>query len=165
MELPLYLHLIIHFFWAISVGLVVGHVCGWKLGGVIGGISGGFFIDLDHVLEYFLVFGWHLNISNFIDGWQFLVSEQVHLYFHAWEYIPLLLLIAYYFRKKRALVIIVLALVSGGFVHLVSDCLINHYPLRNYSISYRARAGYAVNSILNSEQYLEYRITKGELGL
>lgn len=165
MEIPLYLHLMIHFSLAVLIGFLIGRIYNWKLGGIIGGILGGFLIDLDHVLEYFLVFGWQFNFNDFISGRQFLISDQVHLYYHAWEYIPLLLLVAYILRKKRALMIIILALTFSGFVHLVSDCFINQYPPRNYSIIYRLRGKFAVSHILNINQYTKYKITKEELGL
>lgn len=165
MEIPLYLHLMIHFSLAVLVGFLIGQLCHWRWGGLVGGILGGFLIDLDHVLEYFLVLGWRFNFNDFIDGRQFLISDRVHLYFHAWEYIPLLLLTVYILRKKRALIIILLALTFSGFVHLISDCFINNYPLRNYSIIYRWRSQFAVEHILNADQYSNYKITKEELGL
>lgn len=152
MHLPLALHLSIHFLVAVLVGLFVGrHFNKIKLG-VIGGIIGGFLIDLDHVLEYFFTFGFHFNLTYFIEARQFLISNKFFLIFHAWEYIPVLLLIAWLLRRRKNITVFLLALTFGGMIHLASDCIINDYPPRNYSIIYRASKGFNASYLLSPEQ-------------
>ena len=153
--MPLPLHLFIHFSLAVLVGYLVGRRFGKPLIGLIGGVCGGFLIDLDHVLEYFLVFGPHFNFFLFFNGRQFLASDQIRLWFHAWEYLPLLLLIAWVLRRRAAVFVFCLALALGGAVHLASDCLINNYAPQNYSLIYRWRHDFSSRQILNQAQYRE----------
>ena len=163
--IPLPLHLTIHFVLAVLIGYLVGRYFKKLWPGIIGGVLGGFFIDLDHILEYFLVFGPHFNLSDFLNGRQFLVSGQIHVWFHAWEYIPILLLIAWLCRKQKAVATFILALTLGGFIHLISDCRINNYPPRNYSLIYRYEVGFSAKHLLNAEQYAKYLKDRQEIGL
>jgi len=163
--IPLPIHLFIHFALAIAVGYVVGRAFKKPELGIMFGILGGFFIDLDHVLEYFLVFGLRFNIFDFLDGRQFLASGLVRSWFHAWEYIPGLLLVAWLVRKNKTAVTVILALTLGGAVHLATDSLINNYPLRNYSLVYRYQVDFQAERLLNSEQYQEFMENKLKLSL
>jgi len=155
-HLPLPLHLSIHFILAVLVGWLLGRRFNKPALGIIAGLLGGFFIDLVNVLEYFLVFGPHFNLAYFLDGRQFIASSQVHSWFHAWEYAPILLLLAWLLRKKKAVMVFIIVLTVGGLVHLASDCLINQYPFRNYSLLYRWRVNFAADQILSPEQYQEF---------
>lgn len=154
--MPLYIHLAIHFILAVLSGYAVGAYFKKPVTGLLAGVAGGFLIDLDHVLEYFLVFGWEFNIFSFLDGEQFLVSGLIRLWFHAWEYIPILVILAWLFRRQLYAKTIVLALVLGGSVHLLSDVMINNYPFRNYSLIYRYRQDFKAENLLNHDQYQEY---------
>lgn len=154
--MPLPLHLLIH----LSVALLTGYAVGWLFKridiGLLGGLWGGFFIDLDHVLEYFLIFGPSFNIVKFLAGQQFLASEKIYILFHAWEYIPILLLIAWLIRKCRAWSILVVTVAVSALLHLASDCLINNYPPRNYSLLYRYQVNFQAREILSPTQYQEF---------
>ncbi len=165
MILPLPLHLFIHFFLAVIIGMLVGRFFNERKLGLIGGILGGFFIDLDHILEYFLVFGPTFNLIYFFQGREFLVSDQIHTWFHAWEYVPILFSVAWLFRSRKRVLIFILALALGIFVHLVSDSFINHYPFRNYSLIYRSQLNFSVPLLLSPEQYQEYIKDRQDLGL
>lgn len=164
MVLPLPIHLFIHFSLAVLVGYLVGRRCRHLWIGIMAGICGGFLIDLDHVLEYFLVFGWHFNIIDFFNGRQFLTSSQIHTFFHAWEYIPVLLILAWLLRQKRVVFTFLIAFTLAGFVHLVSDCVINNYPPRNYSLIYRYSVGFSVPKLLNPQQYQKFLEDQKSLG-
>ncbi len=167
-NLSLPIHLSIHFLMAVLSGLAIGlyfrKEADWRLG-LLAGVLGGFLIDLDHVLEYFFVFGLNFNLNKFLDGYQFLTSDKIFLVFHAHEYFPILLLASYLSRKKKALSIFLLALGFAGFVHLISDSFINNYPLRNYSIIYRASKNFSAPALLSIEQYANNLELKVELGL
>lgn len=156
MPIALPLHIFIHFILAVLVGYLVGsHYHRLHLG-IIAGLIGGFFIDLDHVLEYFLVYGPHFNIVYFFEGRQFLSSNQIHLWFHGWEYIPILLLAAWLLRRKKAVSIFLAAMIFGASLHLITDCLINQYPPRNYSLLYRYSQNFSASKILSATQYQKY---------
>jgi len=158
--MPLYLHLAIH----LTLAIIVGYICGRlfkKPGlGVVMGILGGFLIDLDHVLEYFLVYGLTFNFQYFIESRQFLISNKIKLFFHAWEYFPILLAMAFIFRKKQNLKVIFFTLAISGAVHLASDVVINNYYFKYYSLIYRYQLNFSAEKLLTPEIYqlnLEYK--------
>jgi hypothetical protein len=156
MTIPLPLHLFIHFTLAYLAGLAVGIRFKKVEIGIVAGILGGFLIDLDHLLEYFLFYGWHFNFQYFIEGREFVLSDQIHLWFHAWEYVPIILLFAYLVRRRQALAAFLAALALGGLIHLASDCLINDYSARNYSLIYRYWVDFSAPALLSPEQYQKY---------
>ncbi len=158
--MPLYIHLSIHFLLAVLVGYLCGSVFKQVRLGVVVGIMGGFLIDLDHVLEYFLVFGSTLNLQYFFESRQFLISEKIRLYFHAWEYAPILLLLAWIFKSKERLKLIFITLAFSGSIHLISDVFINQFYFRYYSLSYRYQQDFFSSRLLSTEQYqldLDYK--------
>lgn len=155
--MPLYIHLSIHFILAVLTGYAVGKYYRQPKIGLLAGIAGGFLIDLDHVLEYFIVFGWQFNLANFLMGYQFLDSGLIRLWFHAWEYIPIFIILAWFFRRNLVAKTIILTLVWSGSVHLVSDVFINNYPVRNYSWLYRYHQDFQAKNLLSEAQYQKYQ--------
>lgn len=162
--MPLPLHLFIHLVVALLVGYLVGRAFKQVEAGLLGGLLGGFFIDLDHVLEYFLIFGRGFNIFSFFEGRHFLASEKIYILFHAWEYVPFLFLLAWLLRKKKQWAVLMAALAMGMFIHLISDCLINNYPPRNYSLTYRYQVNFEAKELLNAEQYQKFIENKRYFG-
>jgi len=152
MHIPLPIHLSIHLLLAVLAGFLVGRRYRQVKIGIIAGVIGGFFIDIDHILEYFFIFGPHFNLTYFIQGRQFLLSDRIILIFHAWEYIPFFLLAAWLLRRRRSLSVFILALTLGATVHLATDCILNNYPPRNYSILYRASHGFTTGRLLSPDQ-------------
>jgi len=164
--MPLSLHLSIHLFFALLCGYLAGRYFKRLELCLIAGIMAGFFIDLDHVLEYFLVFGLDFNLQYFIEGRQFLTSGRNFLIFHAWEYAPLLLLVGFLLRqKKAALSAFLITFALAGSVHLLSDCFINGFSPRFYSLSYRASRGFWADKLLPLEDLERNRLLKQELGI
>ena len=163
--MPLSIHLSIHFLVAVLVGYSASLYFKKRSITFIAAIIGGFFIDLDHVLEYFLYYGPHFNLNYFLTGREFLLSDKIHLFFHAWEYIPILLLVSYFLRKRRNLAIFVFTLCLAGSFHLVSDVFINKYPFKFYSISYRASQNFLSSNLLSPEQYQKDLESKEYLGI
>jgi hypothetical protein len=163
--MPLTLHLFIHFFLAALVGYYFGRRFKHPALGIIFGILGGFLIDLDHVLEYFLFYGLHFNFTYFIQSRQFLLSNQIRIFFHAWEYFPLLLLAAWLCRRKQILKMIFLTLAFAGLVHLISDVLINGYSVQYYSITYRALHHFSAPELLSPADYQLNLDYKQKLGI
>lgn len=109
---------------------------------VIFAFLGGFFIDLDHLIEYFLAYGTNFHFDYFLTGMQFLELGKAYVLFHAWEYIPLLLFFRYKIqksslRKKDIVAAIILALTLGMTSHLVFDQLDNNVNKGGYFLIYR----------------------------
>lgn len=165
LDLPLTLHISIHLLMAILSGLVFGLVFKRVWLGLIAGILGGFLIDIDHVLEYFFVFGLRFNLTDFLNGLQFLTSDKIWLVFHAYEYFPILIFFAYLFRKKEALSFFLITLAFAGFVHLVSDSYINNFSPKHYSLIHRASKNFSASEILSQEHWEEHSKIKSWLEL
>lgn len=163
--IPLPFHLLIH----LALAILVGFFCGRRFKqiklGIIIGFIGGFLIDLDHVLEYLIFFNWRFNFLDFIAGRQFLLSDQIHLWFHAWEYVIVLLLGAWVFKKYKTAQLVLFTLALAISVHILSDSVINNFPLKYYSLSYRAEMNFAAEKLLSPEEYLKNLELKRELGL
>ncbi len=163
--MPLYLHLLIHLSLAILTGYVAGRFFKNVYLGLIAGLAAGFFIDLDHVLEYFLVFGPSFNLQYFLESRQFLLSDKIRLYFHAWEYVPLFLAVAWLFRKRQKVKIIFITLAIAGTVHLISDVFINNYNFKYYSLVYRYQQDFASEKLLSPAAYQFNQEYKQKLGI
>ncbi|MFC1645076.1 hypothetical protein ACFL08_03545 [Patescibacteria group bacterium] len=129
----------------------------------LGAVAGGFFIDLDHVIDYFFAFGSKLNLNQFFKGMQFLESDRMYLLFHGWEYVVLIAVIAC-FLKNKIFKIFLLALSLAAFVHLCTDIAINEgMSVKGYSIVYRAKSNFEIEKIVTPEHYVDHMKRKMEL--
>lgn len=164
MAIPLPFHIYIHF----SLALVAGYLCGRYFRRpvlcLLVAFIAGFLIDLDHVLEYFLVFGPHFDLAGFFAGRQFLTSDKIYLWFHAWEWAILFFALGWLSRKRSVGRAILITAALAGSVHLLSDNLINNYPLRFYSLSYRYQQDFSAPRLLSPEQYRRNMLEKEGLG-
>lgn len=165
MDIPLPIHLSIHFLLAVLSGLLVGYYFKDRLICLLSAIAAGFFIDLDHALEYLLVFKGRFNLQYFFEGRQFLSSEQLHLWFHAWEFVPLLLIIAWLFRRQRVIKVVAVTMALAGAVHLATDVIINQVPPKFYLLSYRASQDFQMKNLMTPEVYQANQDLKEELGI
>lgn len=165
MDIPLPLHLSIHFLLAVVSSLLAGYYFKEKIVSFLAGIVAGFFIDLDHALEYLLVFKGHFNFQYFFEGRQFLTSEQLHLWFHAWELVPVLFIIAWLFRRQRVVKIIAITMAFAGAVHLATDVVINQVSPKFYLLGYRASRDFQMKNLMTPGVYQENLELKAELGI
>jgi len=163
--MPLTLHLFIHFSLAVLTGYICGRIFKDVYLGLLAGLLAGFFIDLDHVLEYFLVFGPSFNLQYFLESRQFLLSDKIRLYFHAWELALLLLVGAWFFRHRQKAKLFLITLALAGTVHLISDVFINNYNFKYYSLVYRYQKGFAAEKLLSPAAYQLNQEYKKELGI
>lgn len=165
MNIPLPIHLLIHFSLAILSGYLAGRHFKKLEIGILFGFIGGFLIDLDHVLEYLIVYGGQFNLLYFLQGRQFLISDQIHLWFHAWEYVPILLIFWLLLKKRKILEAIVFTLALAISVHLITDSIINRCPPKFYSLAYRASLDFSSPKLMSAEGYQENQKLKQKLGL
>lgn len=163
----LFLHLSIHF----TLGVVAGLI-GWLVtkrfwASMIAGVLAGTLIDLDHLIEYWLVFGWSFNLSHFVQGFEYLESAKMRVVFHGWEYV-IMLLAAYWalgrFTRPWAGTVgaILLGVALGFFLHLSADSLINGIPVRSYSIVYRIVHGFEMEKMVTPEHWEEFKMEREE---
>jgi len=163
--MPRWIPLSLHALLAGASGWIVGRVFGRARLGFLAGLLSGFFIDLDHVIEYFFTYGLSFNLNYFLEARHFLISEQAIIIFHAWEYALPLLVLLLICRKRPAAASFIAAFLLAMLVHLISDCLINSYSPRYYSLIYRHQVNYQLSSLQSPAQYQETLELKAKLGL
>lgn len=145
--MSLLIHLLIHASLALLVGFLASLYFGKKTLIILVSLLTGFFIDLDHLLEYLLYFR-SFNLNDFLNSQHLLESGQVFLFFHAWEYLILLIILAVIFHRRYLIKVILITAALSLFVHLVSDCFINKMPFKYYSLIYRAQNNFLIEKIL-----------------
>lgn len=145
--MSLFIHLLIHASLALLIGYLLGLYFGRPVLMIFVSLLTGFFIDIDHLLEYLLYFR-AFNLNSFLASQHLIESGQVFLYFHAWEYVILLLILALIFHRRYLIKAVLITAALSMFVHLVSDCFINSMPFKYYSIIYRAKHNFEIERIL-----------------
>ena len=105
-------------------------------------ILGGIFIDLDHLIDYFLYFGSIFKLEKFVDG-DALASGHVYLFLHSWELAFIILLAGLIIPSG-----ILLALFLGMSAHLTVDSIQRENPYTTYFLIYRISKGFKVDAIM-----------------
>lgn len=155
--MSLLLHLFIHFASSLVAGFLAWFFLGEPLFALLGAILGGFFIDIDHLIDYFLAFGAKFKMKHFLKGDQFLKSDKIYVLFHGWEYGILLLIVSLGAQLQAPAGVFIFALGLGGLFHLVADTAINHgMSFKAYSIVYRAVNSFKIQNIVTPEHYQEH---------
>ena len=147
------LHESIHIVASVIAGLIA-----WKLhkrfwGSMLAAFLGGVLIDLDHFIDYFMVFGPTFNLNYFIHGYQFLKSGKVHIFFHAWEYIVPLFLLFLVVKKNKFWATFIVAFTLAMFSHLLIDTLTNDMYFKAYFITKRVEVNFDTEKLVPPEHY------------
>lgn len=156
----LLLHEIAHLIISLLIGFFVWRIYKKPLPAFIAALLGGFFIDLDHLFDYYLVFGLNFNLRYFLESDHFLLSKKIYVPFHAWEYV--ILFSIYYLnlvkrfkntkiKISKYILSFLLALTLGIYSHLIIDTATNNIVLPGYSIIYRAINNYDAEKISNEK--------------
>ncbi|MCK5081146.1 MAG: hypothetical protein KAQ63_03200 [Candidatus Moranbacteria bacterium] len=160
--MSLFKHLSIHFTLSVVAGLVVGIWQGDFLLSILFAILGGFLIDVDHLLDYFLSFGFNFNFKWFREGRQFLKSDKIFVWFHAWEYVIILFGISFVLDGTQKIAI--LAFCLSLLIHLIADCLINYgVKLVSYFIFYRIWRNFEIEKLATKKHWIKHQEKKREL--
>lgn len=158
--MSLFLHELTHLIISLCIGFLVWRKYKKLLPAFFAALLGGVLIDIDHLFDYFLVYGLNFNFFNFFNSYQFIVSRKVFVPFHAWEWVILLLFLFVHlenkYRKKRQyavklLLTFTLALTLGVYSHLIIDSLTNAVAPLGYSIIYRALNNFNSDRISNEK--------------
>jgi len=104
-------------------------------------LLGGFFLDLDHLIDYFSYFKSGFSLNNFL-GSAYLESGKVYVFMHSWE-IDCLMLMASIATGSAGLLVFFLSVT----LHLAIDNIQRKNPLF-YFLIYRIRKGFDVNILL-----------------
>lgn len=157
--MDLSLHLLIHLFFSLLAGYVVFRLWGKPLLSFVFAIIGGFLVDFDHLLDYYLAFGWNFNFYWFSKGYEFLKSDKIYLLFHGWEYVIILLSLGL-FLKNIKIKTLILALAFGLFLHLSGDVIMNEgLTVKSYSVVYRIKNDFQIEKLVTPEHY-QYNVEK-----
>ena len=112
---------LVHFSLAFLVGLFFAlKNRDWRL--ILPALAVGFFVDADHLIDYFLHFGPKfvlqdfLNVTTYMGG-----SEKVYILFHGWEWLVILFLAGKYLENKWKIKNLPLVLILAYFAHLIWD--------------------------------------------
>jgi len=152
--MPLLFCEIIHLSLSLVVFFIVWRIWKKPAPAFLAAITTGFLVDVDHWFDYFLAFGFNINLEAFFQGYQFLATDRIYLPFHGWEYVPILLSFVFILKSKLAKTIFLAASLSL-FLHLSFDSASNE-GLRGaqfYSITYRAMNNFELEKMATKEHY------------
>jgi hypothetical protein len=164
--MSLALHLTIHISLALLAGLLVWSFWRRPAAAIAGGLIGGVLIDLDHLIDYVIAFGFTFNLGDFFNGYYGVKNGHIFYLFHGWEYVVILLAIGILIKKHMRLKSFAVALALGMLLHLMIDVTINDgMTAHGYSIGYRVANGFKIEKIVTPEKYQRYLIRKQENNL
>jgi len=164
-----YLHISIHLFFAFLAGLIIWRIFKPKnpFWAFLGGFLGGFCIDFDHFIDYFLAFGFNFKLDYFIHGYSFLKTDKIHILFHGWEYVILLVMLGFILAKTNTrpvalrrnatgvkIQLLIFAIALGAFFHLGTDVVLNEgLTAKSYSLILRAKNGFQMEKTVTPEHW------------
>lgn len=110
----------------------------------------GFFIDVDHLFDYFVSYGFNFNLSCFFDVCSYIEqSKKVYVLFHGWEYIAIFWLIAKWIGKRKKIKGLEWAVSLSYFGHIFLDNFsFSHHPF-SYFFIYRLLNNFSLKSFNN----------------
>lgn len=152
----------LHVVLSIFAGCIVSRL--WRLPAFSysAAILSGVFVDLDHLIDYFIAFGMNFRLDWFISGRHFIKDDKSYVFFHGWEYVVILAAAVFFLRSKTAKSIC-MALSLGLFFHLLFDTAVYNFSPEYYSVFYRASKGFDVERLVDSEHYKYHMEKKAEV--
>lgn len=148
-------HLSIHFLSGLIAGFIIWRIWKKPVLSYLFAILGSVFVDLDHLIDYFIAFDWNFKLEYFLKGYQFLENGKIYVLFHGWEYVVILIVLAVILKSKVAKSI-VLALALGLFFHVSEDVFLNNIPAKSYSVVYRVKNNFSIQKLVDGEHYERY---------
>ena len=92
-----------------------------------------YFVDLDHLVDFFSFYGFKFNLTNFFNAEYFRITQKAYIPFHAWEWLLILAGLTKIKGWKSFYAVILLALLP----HFIYDSL-RVGSFLSYSIVVRA---------------------------
>jgi len=121
----------------------------------ISAIMGGLFIDLDHMIDYYLAFKLNFNLNYFLKGYEFLKTGRIIIPFHSFELVIILLAIVFIINDKLSKALI-LAFALALFFHLIIDVNVNKLPVKSYFLLYRVKQNFQLKKLVTPNHYQKY---------
>ncbi len=132
-----------HLLLAVVVGVLMYKKFHSKLSFVLPFLSG-FFVDADHLIDYFIHNGFVFDLANFLTGAHYHLAGSTFIIFHSWELAAILLLLSFFAKKLRS---IFLPLALGLLAHLVWDQITNPAYWYTYFWVARIYCRFQLNSL------------------
>lgn len=122
----------------------------------------GVFVDSDHMIDYFLAFGFSFNVRNFFSGKQFRKSNKIYVFFHSAELliIPAIIIL---FSNNSTLNIVALAMGMSFLLHLIYDTASNQMHPMAYFFVYRFFSNFELKKLVTSAHYKKHLQEKGHV--
>jgi hypothetical protein len=130
---------------AVSVlisGILFSVFKSWAL--TIASLFSGIFIDLDHVIDYVINYGFHLDINKFFHFFYGEEYEKLTLLFHSWEWLIILLLASWLTGWNHWII----GVCIGFAQHMIIDKLYNISTIGSYSFICRWKNRFDTSVIL-----------------
>jgi len=153
--MSLLVHELIHILLATLAGFVVYKIWGKLFASLLTALIGGVLIDLDHLIDYYIAFGFKFRLNYFLSGFEFLKNEKIYEFFHAWEWVVLFILLILFFKNRTAKSIF-LALALGVLLHLAVDMSENGVSFMGYSFLNRLSLNFSISEIISNENYQRF---------
>ena len=100
-----------------------------------------FAIDLDHLFDFWLGYGFSLDLVKFFEIDYFRINQGVFVPFHSWELVGLIFLLSKFVKKyKWVLFTIALAM----FAHILWDTISYKIIPIDYFLVFRASRGFKI---------------------
>ena len=111
----------------------------------------GVFVDLDHVLDYFLSHGINLNVKKFFAACEENDFKKLFLFLHSFELLAVLWVLIYVMKLD----IVWIAIAVGFTHHLLLDQFFNSKNNRlRYFFLYRTKYGFDRKAVVKNEKAL-----------
>jgi hypothetical protein len=130
------------------------------LGSLAAALTGGFFIDIDHLFDYFLSFGRKFKLGYFLKGYQFLKSDKIYVILHSCELSLIIVLLAISLNNY----LLFIAAVSH-FCHLIADLWINHLPCQFYLLINRLKNHFNLKPLVSNKHFQKHQKLKQIINL
>lgn len=124
---------VIHFSLSIFAGVIVGYFTNnwWA---VPVALISGFFIDTDHLIDYFIYRRGKFSLKEFLSGKTFDLSGKLYLFFHGFEFAIILAVIGLLVPHLSWLFF---SLALSNLFHLIYDTVSNKPVWPAYFFTYR----------------------------
>lgn len=157
--MSLYLHEFTHITLSLFVGFIIWKKLNKPISIFAATLLGGVFIDLDHLIDYFLAFGTKFNLFYFLKGYQFLKTEKIYIPLHSWELVIIFFLIILFFMNfKRFITLrtLLLAFSISLFLHLSIDVFTNNMLPQSYFLTYRMQNNFNLKNLVTPSHYQKH---------
>jgi len=109
----------------------------------------GVFLDLDHVIDYVVNYGWRIRIRHLFRAFEYETFENLFLFLHSWEFVAVYLVFLWLINWKP----VAIGAVVGILTHLLFDHFFNAHSAFGYFLSYRIRHGFSGKHFYGAREY------------